>query len=306
MKQQVFQHILEQIDGGNSAQLTLDHNKKEICRKFLSNDRLIILGGGHVGAALCQMASLLDFSVTVVDDRPSFANHSRFPWADTVICDSFENAIRSLRIRSTDYVCVLTRGHRWDQHCVETILSDVMPYYLGMIGSRRRVAGMKDTLLEKGFTAEQLEQLHAPIGLSIGAQTPAEIALSICAEMIWQKREHNKEQFADNVLAAKNTDMDMLRFLATGDTPRAMLLVLSSDGSTPVESGAMMAVDMLGNGYGTIGGGCSEAAAMAKARRIIGTGERAVLDFDMSNEVAEENGMVCGGVMTVLIEDITS
>ena len=303
MKASIIESILTDIKNNRSADLPIRVGRAEYIRRFLSNNRLIILGGGHVGLALSRMAVMLDFSVTVIDDRPIFANHERFPEADRVICDSFENAIRSIDIESTDYVCVLTRGHRWDQLCVETILNGKMPYYLGMIGSRRRVAGLKEILLEKGYDPKALEQLHAPIGLSIGAQTPAEIALSICAEMIQEKR-RNSEKTASNILFAKNTDIEMLEFLACGNAPRAMLTVVSSDGSTPVDSGAMMAVDALGKTYGTIGGGCSEAAAARKAMRIIGTGKSAVLDFDMSNEVAEENGMVCGGTMTVLIEDI--
>lgn len=305
MRSDTFVQILDSINRGKSAEMTFAVDDQEYIRKFLKNDRLIILGGGHVGSALSRMAVMLDYSVTVIDDRPAFANHERFPEADAVICDSFENAIRTISISKTDYVCVLTRGHRWDQKCVETILSGEMPYYLGMIGSRRRVAGMKETLIDKGYPQDRIEQLHAPIGLSIGAQTPAEIALSICAEMIQIKRA-STERFPSNVLFAKNTDYTTLEFLANGKSPRAMLMVLSSDGSTPVDSGAIMAVDPLGNTYGTIGGGCSEAAAAKKAMRIIGTGERAVIDFDMTNEVAEENGMVCGGTMTVLIEDIES
>ncbi len=303
MKSDIFIRILDSVRNGESAEMMISFDDREYIRKFLSSDRLIILGGGHVGLALSRMAAMLEFSVTVVDDRPAFANHTRFCEADTVICDSFENAIKSLDIRTTDYVCILTRGHRWDQKCVETILSGTMPYYLGMIGSRRRVAGLKETMLEKGFAGDRIEQLHAPIGLPIGGQTPAEIALSICAEMIRIKRS-GAGKFASNVLFAKNTDRTTLEFLANSDTPRAMLMVLTSDGSTPVESGAMMAVDSLGNTYGTIGGGCSEAAAAKKAMKLIGTGQRAVVNFDMSNEVAEENGMVCGGTMTVLIEDI--
>lgn len=303
MRSDTFIRILESVRRGESADMTISVDDREYIRRFLSSDRLIILGGGHIGLALSRMAVMLDFSVTVVDDRPAFANHGRFPEADTVICDSFENAIRTLDIRPTDYVCILTRGHRWDQTCVETILSGTMPYYLGMIGSHRRVTGLKETLYEKGYDLERIEQLHAPIGLPIGGQTPAEIALSICAEMIRIKRS-GAGKSASNVLFAKNTDMTTLEFLATSVTPRAMLMVLTSDGSTPVESGAMMAVDPLGNTYGTIGGGCSEAAAAKKAMKLIGTGESAVVDFDMSNEVAEENGMVCGGTMTVLIEDI--
>ena len=305
MNSSTFSQIIDRVKAGKPADLSITIGEKNYTRRFNANSRLIILGGGHVGLALCKIASMLDFDIIVADDRPAFANRERFPEATRVICDSFENAIRSIDINPSDYVCILTRGHRWDQLCVETILSGTMPHYLGMIGSRRRVAGLKECLSEKGFSNDRIDQLHAPIGLSIGAQTPMEIALSICAEMIQIKRE-NSEKPADHTLFAKNTDRELLDFISSGNTPRALLMVLSSDGSTPVESGAMMAVDPLGNSYGTIGGGCSEAAAVQKARRIIGTGDRAVIDFDMTNEVAEENRMVCGGTMTVLIEDIQS
>ena len=304
MKASVFTDILCRLDNGENAVLTVEANNQSYSRRFLNNDRLIILGGGHVGLALSRMAALLDFSVTVVDDRPTFANRQRFSEAETVICDSFQNAIHTLQITDTDYVCVLTRGHRWDKDCVEAILGGTMPHYLGMIGSRRRVAGLRESLIENGYPSERVDQLHAPIGLSIGAQTPAEIALSICAEIIQIKRTGSRRDEAD-ALFATNTDRPLLRFLAESDMPRAMMIVLSADGSTPVDSGAIMAIDPIGNTFGTIGGGCSEAAAIAKARRVIGTGESAVIDIDMSNEVAADNGMVCGGCMTVLIEDIT-
>ena len=304
MKKTVFRELIDALCRDGSAELRVDCGDHTYIRKFTAKSRLIILGGGHVGLALSRMAAMLDYTVVVVDDRPAFANYERFPEAEQVICDSFENAIRSLEIGSRDYVCVLTRGHRWDQHCVEAILSGEMPYYLGMIGSRRRVAGLKECLAQKGYDAVRIDRLHAPIGLPIGAQTPAEIALSICAEMVQIKRSE-RPVFEDNVLSYKQTDMPTLHCLADSKTPRAMLIVLRSDGSTPVESGSMMAVDALGNTFGTVGGGCSEAAAVNQARRLIGTGKSAVTEFDMSAEVAKENGMVCGGSMTVLLEDIT-
>ena len=98
----------------------------------------------------------------------------------------------------------------------------------------------------------------------------------------------------------------MLRFLAQSPQPKVCALVLSSTGSTPVKSGAMMGIDALGNGYGTIGGGCSEAAIMVRARKIMGTGTSCVVKIDMTNEVAESEGMVCGGTMRVLLEDVVT
>lgn len=304
MKRCEFRRILDELNHGTHAFLQIPLDTGVVTRAFVPEDRLILLGGGHVSLAVAKMAEMLDFEIVVVDDRLSFANSERFPMADRVICDSFENAIDALNIHTNDYVCVLTRGHQWDTVCVEKILKgDMMPYYFGMIGSRRRVEGMRQLLSEEGCDADRIDQLHAPIGLKIGGVTPAEIALSICAEMIQCRR--RKPQLIGEVMDQTNTDPQMLSYLANGSEPCAMLLVLSSDGSTPVKSGAMMAVNALGRGYGTVGGGCSEAAAIVQARRIIGTGERKILDFDMTDEVAADHGMVCGGMMRVLIEDIT-
>ena len=302
MDKNVFFDILERLDRGESPELIIKTDSAEYIRRFVQGDRLILLGCGHVSLDVYRMARMLDFDIVAVDDRPSFANYERFPEAQ-IVCDSFENAIKALDITERDYVCVLTRGHKWDRVCVETILSGTMPYYLGMISSRRRAEGLKEILLEQGFDKEKIDALHAPIGLNIGAATTAEIALSICAEMIGEK---HRERYVprDNELMQTDVNLDTLRYLAESSEPRAVLVVLGSTGSTPVKSGSMMAVNAVGIGRGTIGGGCSEAAAMTKARRIIGSGKSTVLTFDMSNEVAADNGMVCGGEMTVYIEDV--
>ena len=299
-----FQEILDKLDRGETPELTKTVEGQSYTRVFLPENRLILLGGGHIAQPLCAMASMLDFAVTVVDDRITFANSERFPEAAQVICNSFANAIADLKIRATDYVCVITRGHRWDGECLRQILAGTLPTYLGMIGSKRRVAGLLDLLAGEGFSADDLARIHAPIGLKINAQTPAEIAVSICAEMIAHRRKYVRKD--QNIsLDQTNTDYAMLRFLAESTQPKACALVLSSTGSTPVKPGAMMAIDYLGNGYGTIGGGCSEAAVMVRARKIMGTGSSCVVEIDMTNEVAESEGMVCGGTMRVLLEDVT-
>lgn len=298
-----FQEILDKLSRGETPQLSKTVDGQTYIRVFLPENRLILLGGGHIVQPLCAMASMLDFSVTVVDDRIAFANSERFPEATQVICNSFRSAISDLKIRATDYVCVITRGHRWDGECLREILSGTLPSYLGMIGSKRRVEGLLGVLAGEGFSTDLLDRIHAPIGLKINAQTPAEIAVSICGEMIAHRRKYvRKDQ--NIALSQTNTDYAMLRFLAENTQPKAYALVLSSTGSTPVKPGAMMAVDYLGNGYGTIGGGCSEAAVMVRARKIMGTGGSCVVEIDMSNEVTESEGMVCGGTMRVLLEDV--
>ncbi|MBR1533613.1 MAG: XdhC family protein [Ruminococcus sp.] len=304
MRSSIFAEIAEQLNRGESPELTITVNGQEYIRRFEKSDRLILLGCGHVSLDVYNFAMMLGFSVVAVDDRPSFANRERFPQAE-IICDSFLSAIEKLTITERDYVCVLTRGHRWDKECVEAILSGTMPYYLGMIGSRRRVAGLKVSLEEQGFDPQRIGQLHAPIGVDIGAMTTAEIALSICAQLIQVKRRVRYVP-KENELLQTNVDEKLLRYLSDPKEPCVCITVLNSTGSTPVKSGSMMAVNRLGQTVGTIGGGCSEAAAIAKARRIIGTGTKESIVIDMSNEVAADNGMVCGGEMTVLIEDVVS
>lgn len=298
-----FVSILEQLKKGCTATLERTVDGTAYTRKFVPTQRLILLGAGHVAQPVCHIGSMLDFAVTVVDDRPSFSNAQRFPDAVETICDSFASAIARLGICAGDYVCVLTRGHRYDAECLREILAGEFPEYLGMIGSKRRVAGLKELLTQEGYDTQKLAKIHAPIGLDIQAVTPAEIAVSICAQLI-AHRGGMHQSATSTVLAQTNTDMNAIAFLARNDTPRAMLLVLQTTGSTPVKSGAIMAVDRLGNGYGTIGGGCSEAAAMGRARRIIGTGKTEIISVDMTNEVAAEQGMVCGGTMRVLVEDV--
>ncbi len=299
-----FARILAETQAGRAADLLREAEGKRWVRRFVPDERLIVLGGGHIALPLCKMAAMLDFAVTVVDDRPSFANHQRFPEARQVICDGFENALGSLAIRATDYVCIITRGHRWDGVCLRTVLRGTEPSYLGMIGSRRRTTAMLEMLKEEGFDPAALKRVHTPIGLEIGALTTAEIAVSICAELV-QHRRSLPERTGEPCLEQTNTDPALLRFMAEGGEPAALMTVVGTSGSTPVDSGAIMAIDRAGRIYGTIGGGCGEAEVMAEGRRLIGTGRSKLMEVDMSNDVAEDEGMVCGGRMQVLVEDVT-
>ena len=296
-----FQDILAAVEAGREATLTRTVAQTTYVRRFLPPERLILLGGGHVSLALYEAARRVDFAVSVVDDRPAFASYARFPEAKEVVCDSFENALPRLNIGAGDFVCVLTRGHRDDVTCVKYLLQGNEPRYLGMIGSHRRVKGLFELLAEEGYDTERIGRIHAPIGLAIGAVTPAEIAVSILAELIAAR---HALPAGEGLLPQQNTDLDALRFLADDSRPAALLLVLDSRGSTPVTGGALMGTDKLGNNAGTIGGGCGENQAILAARRMIGTGESRIVSVDMTNDVAAMEGMVCGGTMDVLIEDL--
>ncbi|MDY3282602.1 XdhC/CoxI family protein [Dysosmobacter sp.] len=300
-----FQEVYRAVSRGEPAFRTFAAEKTVYLRSFHPRERLILLGGGHVAQPLCRYAADLGFAVTVVDDRPSFANTLRFPEAAEVVCEDFAAALRQLSICERDYVAVITRGHRYDADCLRTILTGPFPRYLGMIGSRRRVAGLFRLLEEEGYSRELLEAVHAPIGLPIGALTVQEIGISIAAELVQCRRQETPRRSRAAALVTDNVDLPLLRFLAEDPAPKALLTVIETSGSTPVKSGAMMAVDRAFRTAGTIGGGCGENAVLLEACRLIGSGESRCVTVDLSNDVAEEEGMVCGGQMKVFVEDLT-
>ncbi|MGN1349478.1 MAG: XdhC family protein [Anaerovoracaceae bacterium] len=272
---------------------------------ILPKERLIILGGGHIALPVCEFAAKCGFSVYVCDDRPAFANEERFPWAAQVLCDTFENSIEKLKITPYDYVVIITRGHVHDGDCLRAILPGKQPTYLGLIGSRRRVKGLLEMLEAEGYSRENMDRICTPIGLSIGAVTPEEIAVSILSEIIAYKRlpENNKD--GSRYVNASDLDMEIIEYLAENHDPKAIVTVIQTKGSTPRGAGAKMAVSPRGQVTGSIGGGCSEGAVIRDAIDIIGTGTYKTVFIDMTGEVAESEGMVCGGVMYALIEDGT-
>ncbi len=303
MEEDLRQKILFAFNTGN---LQLVDNKEEVIliEPYFPKPRLIILGGGHVAKPVAEFGVKVGFSVVVVDDRPSFANPSRFPEADEVICDSFENCFPQLNIRKSDFVVIVTRGHRHDGICLRNTLA-YNPAYIGMIGSKRRVKAMKEELLDEGYSKERImDGVNAPIGLDIGAVTPEEIAISIIAQVISFRRargntakesgvKFNWPEFDDAVVD------EMIR---ESETPRALITIISSKGSVPRKAGAKMIVWLDGKIMGSIGGGCSEASIITIARNTILNKEYTIEHVDMTGNVAEDEGMVCGGIMDVLIE----
>lgn len=150
---------------------------------------LIIAGAGHIAVPLAAMAHLCDFAVSVLDDRVQFANRQRFPTADHVLTGPFQQELRRLRNGSptfdaNTYVVLVTRGHQYDVECLLEILDDPVAY-IGMIGSQRRIRAVYDLLEhEQGIAAAKFDRICAPVGIDIGAQTPAEIGVCIMAEII--------------------------------------------------------------------------------------------------------------------------
>jgi len=146
--------------------------------------KVFIFGAGHVAKELAPLCNFIGLSTVIVDDRPEFASAARFPTADEILIpESFRNCLKITDINENSSVVIVTRGHENDR----TVLAQALRTkadYIGMIGSRTKRDTIYRTLLEEGFSTEDLSRVHCPIGLDIGAQTPAEIAVSIVAELI--------------------------------------------------------------------------------------------------------------------------
>ena len=148
---------------------------------------LYIVGAGHVGWQLGKLAPDAGFRVHVVDDREKFANRDRFPAADDVIAEPIPEWLHRTELPQSAFVVVVTRGHTHDLDAMRALAARDLRY-LGLIGSRAKVRRIFDRLMEEGMPAECLSRVHAPIGLDIGAVTPAEIAISIMAELVAIRR----------------------------------------------------------------------------------------------------------------------
>lgn len=264
-----------------------------------SRPKLVICGGGHVSAALICVAKLLELQIIVLEDRLSFAAQAKAAGADQVICDAYEHGLEQIRADGDTYFVIVTRGHRYDQTCLEKISR--MPHaYIGMMGSKRRVAIVKQGAVDHGADPEVIRQVHAPIGLDIKAETPEEIAVSILAEIISEKGKRNSGTvFTDEITRALcETRQDSgQKMLAT---------IITKKGSAPRAAGTKMVIFQDGTTAGTIGGGCMEAAVIQRARALMMQPDSAAVLFQekLTTEEAEKEGMVCGGVLELFLETV--
>ncbi|MBI3837077.1 MAG: XdhC family protein [Planctomycetia bacterium] len=150
---------------------------------MLPRSRLIIVGGGHVGQAVGNLAAELDFDVWVIDDRQEYVTEARFPRAQRRIAGSMTEVLPNLEITPNTYCLIVTRGHNHDEEALFH-LADRGGRYVGMIGSKRKIKLIFDDLLAEGISPEALDRVYAPVGLDIGSQTVMEIAVSITAELV--------------------------------------------------------------------------------------------------------------------------
>jgi xanthine dehydrogenase accessory factor len=149
---------------------------------------LLIFGGGHISFSLAKIGKMLDFYVVVIDDRPEYANKERFPEADETIAEDLASVMQRLEVNNSSYIIIVTHGHMSDTRVLEWAAAKPAAY-VGMIGSKRKIHTAFEHLQANGITQEQLDRVHSPIGLSIGAVTPEEIAVAIMAEVIQLRRQ---------------------------------------------------------------------------------------------------------------------
>lgn len=258
---------------------------------------LVICGGGHVSIPVITMGLMLGFRVTVLEDRPKFANDAQRTGATEVICNSFEAGLEQILGDQDTFFVIVTRGHRYDKMCLEAIIKKEHAY-IGMIGSKLRVKNVIEGLIENGADAEVLKEVHSPIGLAIGAETPEEIGVSIMAEIIQVKNEQNRDSGYTKKLLRAIIDQEV-----DGDR-KILTTIVSRKGSAPRGLGTKMLILPGGECVGTIGGGCVEADIFRKGMRMLlaDTNEPQICKVDMTGQDAEEDGMVCGGVVDILLE----
>ena len=286
--------ILNSVDFNKGTYiLELENGIQLFVEHVIGKPNLVICGGGHIALPLCTMAKMLEFNTTIIDDREEFANKERFHMADNIICEDFNEAFKKIIFNKNTYFVIVTRGHKDDRNCLETILKNNF-YYVGMIGSKGKVAFVINNMLENGYTKEDIAKVHTPIGIKIGAQTPAEIAISILGEIIQVKNEK----------LISNIDDKILNEICKRDEPMVLGTIIEKRGSGPRGVGTKMLVYKNKEFIGTIGGGSVENAAYEKALELIEIKESTLEEYDMSNSASAKLGMACGGTVKVLFEFI--
>lgn len=292
-----WEKVIELLPVNKKSQtVTLDGEKIYI--EFLRQSyNVVVCGAGHVSIAIIKMCNLLDLPVTVIDDRMEFTNNANAAGADKVMYEPFENALDKIEGDSGTFFIIVTRGHRYDQVCLEKIINKDNAY-IGMIGSRLRVGKVLDYLEDKGISREKLDKVYTPIGLKIGAETPAEIAVSIMAEIIEVKnKKAGRSAFDDELLGAIFSEKYK-------DVPKAVVTIVSRKGSSPRDVGTKMIVCKDGTMIGTIGGGCVEAELRQRAFNALDSQKCELVKVDMTGVEAEDDGMVCGGVIEVFVDPV--
>jgi xanthine dehydrogenase accessory factor len=181
--------LLDEVRGCRT--FTFLESRQAVIDPTVNRMTALIFGAGHVGRSLVPVLSSIEFRTVILDDRQEFANRERFGSADQIVLlDSFEETFKGVTVDERSYIIIVTRGHLHDRTVLKQSLR-TKAAYIGMIGSRTKRDLTYQALLDEGLTKADLERVHSPIGLSIKAETPAEIAVSIAAELIRIRAELN-------------------------------------------------------------------------------------------------------------------
>ena len=177
---------LETLRAGTARTVALDDGHELLVEPIVAKPHLVVVGAGHVGLALAKLAHGLAYDVTVIDDRPEFASQERFPDGVQIVRADMAEALGTLPIGWNSFIVVATRGHKLDAHCLRAAIQ-TRARYVGLLGSKRKTILIERMLREEGLAEERIRSVHAPVGLDLGGRTPAEIALSVLAELSMER-----------------------------------------------------------------------------------------------------------------------
>src|SRR6059058_3544711 len=171
---------------------------------ILPTPKMVIFGAGHIATQVSKIATVAGFKSTVVDNRPVYANRERFPEAEAIYSESFEQAFEAIVPNDNTYVIIVTRGHQEDQNVLRwAVMTNAR--YIGMIGSKRKIRSISEQLAGEGIPRERIERVYMPIGLDIGAVLPEEIAVAIVAELIHNRRAGFKHPLSKKLYQTSQT-----------------------------------------------------------------------------------------------------
>ena len=182
LQERALSAATEALRKGMARTVPLDDEHELLVEPVLAKPRLVVVGGGHVGLAIARMGMLLDYAVTVIEDRADFATRERFPRGVEVMHADMVKALETMEIGWNTFIVVATRGHKLDSHALRAAVK-TQARYVGLLGSKRKTILIDRMLRDEGIPEERLREVHAPIGLDLGGRTPAEIALSVLAEI---------------------------------------------------------------------------------------------------------------------------
>lgn len=270
--------------------LLVKNGSRVFLERISDGKRLVICGAGHVALCVIRIGVMLGYEITVIEDRSEYAEKAGAAGACRVICKPFGEALDEVCGDPMTAFVIMTREHSHDVECLRRILQRPSAY-IGMMGSRSRTEQIRQQMLEEGYDAGKVEQIHMPIGLKISSRTPEEIAVSVAAELI-------------SVLNAADPGEGFPPGMAeelAADSGGVLAMIVEKSGEAPRRPGTKMLVRTDGSFLGTVGGGYAEAEILRTARQMIADGDRRgrVVRITM-----KKGTMHCGGEIAVFLAGV--